>query len=103
MRDHHVRAISGSNKNSGAGRDDLLKYPHLDAISFIKPFINIRATNAVSNIQSSVSDVEESQVPLQHMHDDQLQISDQESDGENPTSSGASPLVKSSLVQAKQK
>lgn len=90
MRDHYVRAISGSNKKSAARKDDLLKYPHLDAISFIKPFINIRAANAVSNIQSSVNEEEEeSQVPLQH--DDQLQISDQESDGENPNSSSDSP------------
>ena len=103
MRDHYVRAISGSNKKSGAGRDDLLKYPHLDAISFIKPFINIRATNAVSNIQSSVNDEEESQVPLQH--DDQLQISDQESDGENRTSSSDSPTgeVKLGASQTKVK
>ena len=103
LRDHYVRAISGSNKKSRAGRDDLLTYPHLDAISFIKPFINIRATNAVSNIQSSVNDEEESQVPLQR--DDQLQISNQESNGENPTPSGDSPTgeVKLGASQTKVK
>lgn len=63
MRDHYVRAISGSNKKSGAGRDDLLKYPHMDAILFIKPLFNIRATNAVSNIQSSLNE-EEKKNPL---------------------------------------
>ena len=95
--------MSGKNKKSGAGRDDLLKYPHPDAISFIKPFTNIRATNAVSNIQSSVNDEEESLVHLQH--DDQLQISDQESDGENPTPSGDSPTgeVKFGASQTKVK
>ena len=103
MRDHYVRAISGSNKKSGAGRDDLLKYPHLDAISFIKPFVNMRASNAVSNIQSSVNNEEESLVPIQH--DDQLQISDEESDGENPTPSGDSPTgeVKLGASQTKVK
>ena len=51
IRDNYVRALSG--KKSGSGGDEIPQYPYLDAMSFLKPYVNIRAKNAESNFQPS--------------------------------------------------
>ena len=51
IRDKYVRALSG--KKSGSAVDEIPQYPYLDAMSFLKPYVNIRAKNAESNFQPS--------------------------------------------------
>ena len=51
IRDNYVRALSG--KKSGSAVDEIPQYPYLDAMSFLKPYVNIRAKNAESNFQPS--------------------------------------------------
>ena len=36
-------------KKSGSGTDELPRYPDLEAISFLKPFVNVRASNTATN------------------------------------------------------
>ena len=48
IRDKYVRALSG--KKSGSGVDEI---PHLDAMSFLKPYVKIRAKNGEGNFQAS--------------------------------------------------
>lgn len=50
IRGTYVHAIGGRWKKSGSGTDELPKYPHLEAMSFLKPFVNTRASNAATNI-----------------------------------------------------
>lgn len=59
IRDTRVRAIGGRWKKSGSGTDELPKYPHLEAMSFIKPFVNVRASNATTNITPICEENEE--------------------------------------------
>ncbi|XP_028407332.1 uncharacterized protein LOC114534419 [Dendronephthya gigantea] len=51
IRDNYVRALSGTAKKSGSGVDEAPQYPYLNAMSFLKPYVNIRAKNAESNFQ----------------------------------------------------
>ena len=52
IRDTYVRAIGGRWKKSGSGTDELPKYQHLDAMSFLKPYVNIRLSTAAAILLS---------------------------------------------------
>lgn len=54
LRDSYVRVLSGNGKKSGAGVDEIPHYPYLLALSFLKPYVNIRTKNSDSNFQPVV-------------------------------------------------
>ncbi|XP_046847454.1 uncharacterized protein LOC124441067 [Xenia sp. Carnegie-2017] len=54
LRDSYVRVLSGNGKKSGAGVDEIPHYPYLLAMSFLKPYVNIRTKNSDSNFQPVV-------------------------------------------------
>ena len=56
LRDHYVRALNGI-KKSGTAVDEA-KYPYLEKISFIKKFVNMRTSNAQSNINIDLTNEE---------------------------------------------
>ena len=61
LRDTYVRVLSGNWKKSESGTDEFNKYPHLATMSFLKPFVNSRSSNAATNTTETVSlDSEES-------------------------------------------
>jgi hypothetical protein len=51
IRDNYVRALSG--QKSVPGVDEVPHYPYLNAMSFLKHYVNIMVKNAESNLQPS--------------------------------------------------
>ena len=87
IRDTYVRAIGGRWKKSGSGTDELPKYPHLEAMSFLKPFVNVRASNAATNITPVCEENEENSTP----DDSVVQEPDDADDSSDIQSSSLSP------------
>ena len=54
LRDSYVRALSGSGQKSGVGVDEIPHHPYLMAMSFLKPYVNIRTKNSDSKFHPVV-------------------------------------------------